>query len=277
MSTSSSMSTSFITNLKNQLAKHYIVTFFIGIAMGVLITSFAFLTPQVLTSYRLDRIRRAYGPELSDENRKMNEYRKTLPEQSETENRNVLENEKLQAAKNQTKWDDAKKTGDFKALAEQILNQGGEVPQPGDCIYNIDPKHNPNITISKSSIKNTATNQVSGSFRSNFILGLKAGSNGASKGDDIIGYNLEFTCQKLNPKYSMLGSFGPDGFIKVNCDEIMFLSANFRQKLQPEKCARMRDNASFWIFRDTNDIEYSWSLLGAKEIKDTLQLEIDYK
>jgi hypothetical protein len=271
------MSTSFITNLKNQLSKHYIVTFFIGITMGILITSFAFLTPQVLTSYRLNRIRRAYGPELSDENSKIIEYKKTQPEQSEIENRNVLENEKLLAAKNQTKWDEAKKTGDFKTLAEQISNQGGEVPQPGDCIYNIDPKHNPNITISKSSIKNTATNEVSGSFRSSFILGLKAGSNGASKGDDIIGYNLEFTCQKLNPKYSLLDSFGPDGFIKVNCDEIMFLSANFRQKLLPEKCTRMRDNASFWIFQDTNGFEYSWSLLGAKEIKDTLQLEIDYK
>lgn len=271
------MSTMFIARLKNQLLKPYIIPFFTGLIFGLAITASAFVLPRTLTSYRLNRIRSAYNTELSQKNQLVNNYPQPRSEQTFKENQNVIENENLLAIKNQAKWDEAKKSGNFKSIADQIANQGGETPQPGDCVYNIDPKHNPNIVLNKYSIKNTSTNEVSGNFRSNFILGLKPGSSGTNKGEDIIGFNLEFLCQKLNPKYSLLDSFGPDGFIKVDCYEIMFLSANFRQKLLPDKCARMRDNASFWIFQDINGIEYDWNFLGAKEIKETLQLEIDYK
>jgi hypothetical protein len=267
------MKTTFLTTLKNHLKKPHIMPFLAGLMVGVV----SILAISAFTNYRFVKIGNAYETSSLKNYQNVYNYNQKQVEKSFNEDSSVLENEKLLATRNQTKWDEAKKTGDYKAIASQISNQGGVTPQKGDCIYNIDPKHNPNIPISRYTVKNTNTDEDAGIFRSNYILSIKSGSSSASTGQDVIGFNLDFLCKKFNPKYSLLDSLGPDRFIKISCDEIMFLSSSFRQKLVFDNCFRMRDNASYWIFRDINGIEYNWNFIGAKEIKDTLQLEIDYK
>jgi hypothetical protein len=286
------MSNTLYTTAKKLLQKPYLIGCGVGIILGIVISGIAIGSYKLLTNYRLSRIQNAYysaqfRPEQSKTGKDAQFYQSVskssaVNEQQEIQNFNrdkaIQEDSYKTAIKNQELWDTAKKTGNFKDVVFSISNQGGEAPQPGECMYNVDPKHNPAIDLPKFSLKNPVTGEVSGIFRSNFILGLKPGSNGASKGSDTIGFNLEFVCQKYNPKYSFVDSFGPEGFVKVDCGEIMFLSQNFRQKLNPDTCVRMRDNASFWLFRDNkNEIEYDLNLLGAKEIKETLQLEIDLK
>jgi uncharacterized membrane protein YgaE (UPF0421/DUF939 family) len=128
------MSTTFYTNLKNKLLKLFTVPFFVGLALGLVITTFAFISPQVLSSYRLNRVQNAYNQELSKCTQPLENQVQTPPDQYLKANQNILENEKLIATKNQAKWDEAKKTSDFKAVSDQIANQGGEEPQTGDCI-----------------------------------------------------------------------------------------------------------------------------------------------
>jgi hypothetical protein len=269
------MSDKTTTKLKDFFKRPYILPFLSGFIICFVLLSLVGVTYKLTNSYRQKRLRVAFDTNYSDREIRNNEqimYTNPAPRL------NIEPSRTEQDLKNQEKWDNAKKTGDFKTLLNLQTGSGfGDKPVAGDCIDTIDFKHNPTIEIPKVSIKDEQAKTIFGQVSLNYMIGMKENRGSASRGDDIIGFSMEFRCQKYDPKTPFINSFGLDGFIKVDCNEIMFLSPKFKQTLNADSCVRMRDNGSFWLFRDINGIEYDWNFIGAKEIKDTLQLEIDVK
>jgi hypothetical protein len=263
------------TKLKEFFKRPYVLPFLSGFIICFVVVGLVGIGYTLTNSYRQKRLRVAFdGDYARRENRNNEQMMYTNP----GPRLNIEPSRTEQDLRNQEKWDNAKKTGDFKTLSSLKTGGGfGDMPVEGDCIEGLNFKHNPAIDLPKISIKDEQARTVFGQVSLNYIIGIKEKSASATKGDDIIGFSMEFRCQKYDPKTPFINSFGLDGFIKVDCSEIMFLSPKFKQTLNADSCVRMRDNGSFWLFRDINSVEYSWNFIGAKEIKDTLQLEIDVK
>jgi hypothetical protein len=181
------------------------------------------------------------------------------------------------ANKLQTKWDIAKQTNDFRELQKENLplySESINKVSPGDCIDKLNFKHNEAIRVDYYTTKYDGY-QNSG-FNVSLDTGPKAGKN-YSRGQDIIGFSLGLSCFIPTPSQIVQNTLSANNYILVDCREILFLNERFVNSLLPNKCMRMRDNASSWIFTDKDGVQFDFNLIGAKEIQDSLKLEIDLK